>query len=192
MLNSNKYIIFAFLLSACIVVSPAYAKKSKIKGDPELVWLLPFKSGDNKNNADIGSGAIENNAYTRCRLIKLLKPGPEETTATNQYTYDILTNYATNLYAQSIKLSDYIEAEKENSDTSEPDLSDEKALLDEEVTKRLGDIARRMNIIISFEAGTMLLESLNSMVELLPTAYDSFRVYKGGKIEYSSDCEDLK
>ena len=181
MLNSNKYIIFAFLLSACIVISPAYAKKSKIKGDPELIWLSP-----------LGSGDIENNAYNRCRLIKLLKPGPEQTTAANQNTYDILTNYATNLYAQSIKVSDYIEAEKENSDTSDPDLSDEKALLDEEVTKRLGDIARRMNIINSFEAGTMLLESLNSMVELLPTAYDSFRVYKGGKIEYSSDCEDLK
>ena len=181
MLNSKKYIIFAFLFSVCIFISPASAKKSNIKGDPELIWLSP-----------LGSADIENNAYNRCRLIRLIKPGADQTTAANQNTYDILTTYSTNLYAQSIKVAGYIEAEKEKSDTSEPDLTDEKALLDEEVTKRLGDIARRMNIINSFEASTMLLESLSTMIELPPTAYESFRVLKGGKLEYSSNCEDLK
>ncbi len=181
MLNNKKYIIFAFLLSVGAIISPAYAKKSPIKGDPELVWLSPM-----------GDDNIENNAYNRCRLIKLLKPGSDQATATTQNTYDIISSYAANLYAQSIKISDYIEEEKQKDNSPDPDVSDEKALLDEEVTKRLGDIARRMNIINSFEASTMLLESLEAMVELSPDAYEIFRVLKNGKIEYSSNCEDLK
>ena len=112
--------------------------------------------------------------------------------ASSASTSDIISSYAANLYAQSIKISDYIEEEKQKDNSSDPDVSDEKALLDEEVTKRLGDIARRMNIINSFEASTMLLESLEAMVELSPDAYEIFRVLKNGKIEYSSDCEDLK
>ena len=181
MLNNKFVLIFAFLLSVGVVISPAYAKKSKIKGDPELVWLSP-----------LGSGDIENNAYNRCRLIKSLKPGKDAASTATKNTYDILSTYAANLYAQSIKVAGYIEAEKEKDSSSDPDLSDEKALLDEEVTKRLGDIARRMNIIISFEASTMLLESLNEMVDLSPSAYSEFRVLKNGKLDYSSDCEDLK
>lgn len=179
---SNKFItIFAFILSVVIIVSPAYAKKSKIKGDPELVWLSP-----------LGSADIKNNAYNRCLLIKKLKPGKEEASETTQNTFDILSTYAANLYAQSIKIAGYIEAEKEKDSSSDPDLSDEKALLDEEVTKRLGDIARRINIINAFEAGVLLLESLDAMVQLSPETYKEFRVLKNGAFEYSSDCEDLK
>ena len=181
MLNKKKHIIFAFLLSVGVVISPAHAKKSLIKGDPELIWLSP-----------LGSGDIENNAYNRCRLIKLLKPGADQTTAITRNTYDILSTYAANLYAQSIKISDYIEAEKEKSSTSDPDISDEKALLDNEVKQRLGDIARRMNIINSFEASIAIFEGLNEMIQLSPHAYESFKVLKNGTIEYSSDCEDLK
>lgn len=181
MLNKKKHIIFAFILSVGVIISPAYAKKSPIKGDPEIVWTSP-----------LGDSNIENNAYNRCRLIKLMKPGLGQTTAISQNTYDIISTYATNLYAQSIKISDYIEEEKQKDNSSEPDLSNEKALLDEEVRKRLGDISRRMNIINSFEASTVLLESLNAMVELPPNAYDVFRVLKNGSLEYSSDCEDLK
>lgn len=181
MLNKKKFILYALFLSFCVSVSPAYAKKSKIKGDPELVWLSP-----------LGNADIENNAYNRCRLIKLLKPGVGYATATTENTYDILSSYAADLYAQSIKISGYIEDEKRKSDSSEPDLSNEKALLDEEVTKRLGDISRRMNIINSFEASTMLLESLDAMTELPPNAYSLFSVLKDGKIELSGDCEDLK
>lgn len=178
----NKLIsVFAFILSTVVIISPAYAKKSKIQGDPELVWLSP-----------LGSGDIENNAYNRCRLIRALKPGEDKAAETTKNTYDILSTYASNLYAQSIKVGGYIEAEKEKDSSEDPDVSDEKALLDEEVIKRLGDIARRMNIINSFEASTMLLKSLDTMVKLPPTAYSEFRVLKGGKLEYSSDCEDLK
>ena len=181
MLNKKKYLIFAFLLFAGVIISPAYAKKSPIKGDPELVWLSP-----------LGSGDIENNAYNRCRLIKLIKPGADQATATTRNTYDILSTYAANLYAQSIKISDYIEAEKEKSSSSDPDVSDEKALLDNEVRKRLGDISRRMNIINSFEASIAVLEGLNQMIQLSPTAYDKFKVLKNGVFDYSSDCEDLR
>lgn len=179
--KSKFLLIFAFLLSFIIIVSPVYARRSKIKGDPELVWLSP-----------LGSGNIENNAYNRCRLIRTLKPGKEEVSATTRNTFDILSTYASNLYAQAIKIGGYIEAEKEKDSSTAPDLSDEKALLDEEVTRRLGDIARRINIINSFEAGTMLLESLNTMIKLSPDAYSEFRVLKSGTFEYSDDCEDLK
>ena len=181
MSDKKLWLIFAFVLSFVFVMSPAYARKSKIKGDPEVVWLSP-----------LGSGDIKNNAYNRCRLIKTLKPGKDEASTATKNAYDVLSTYASNLYAQSIKIASYIEAEKEKSDSSDPDLSDEKALLDEEVTKRLGDIARRMNIINAFESSTMLLESLDAMVELPPSAYNEFRVFKNGKLEYSSDCEDLK
>lgn len=182
-MHYNKLVsIFAFILSVVMIISPAYAKKSKIKGDPEVVWLSP-----------LGSGNIKNDAYNRCRLIRAMKPGEGKTSETAKNTYDILSTYATNLYAQSIKLGSYIEAEKEeDSSSSEPDLSNEKALLDEEVIKRLGDIARRMNIINSFEASTMLLKSLDTIVQLPPSAYSEFRVLKNGKLDYSSDCEDLK
>ena len=181
MLNKNFLLVFTFLLTFVVITTPAYAKKSKIKGDPELVWVSP-----------LGSADIKNNAYNRCLLIKKLKPGIEHTSATTKNTFDILSTYASNLYAQSIKIAGYIEKEKEKSSLSDPDLSNEKALLDEEVTKRLGDIARRMNIINSFEAGTMLLESLNAIIQLSPESYREFRVVKNGVMEYSSDCEDLK
>ena len=181
-MHCNKLVpIFAFILSVVMIASPVYAKKSKIKGDPEVIWLSP-----------LGSGDIKNDAYNRCRLIRVMKPGEGKASETTKNTYDVLSTYATNLYAQSIKLGSYIEAEKEKDSSSEPDLSDEKALLDEEVIKRLGDIARRMNIINSFEANIMLLKSLDTIVQLPPSAYNEFRVLKDGKFDYSTDCEDLK
>ena len=180
MLKNKNIFLVMLLLSFCICMGDAYAK-SKIKGDPELVWVSP-----------LGDSDIKNNAYNRCRLIKKIKPGADQVTAATQNTYDILSTYASNLYAQAIKIAGYIEAEKEKTDTKEPDLSDEKALLDNEVTQRLGDIARRMNIINAFEASTAVLESLNAMVRLPPSAYNEFRVLKDGEYTYSGDCEDLK
>lgn len=180
MSNKRLCLVLACLFSF-IVVLPVCAGQPKIKGDPEIVWLSP-----------LGSSDIENNQYNRCLLIRKIKPGKGETSTANKNTHDILSSYAANLYAQSIKIGGYIEEEKEKTDSSEPDLSDEKALLDEEITKRLGNIAHRINIINSFEAGTMILESLNAMIQLSPEAYSEFRVLKNGKVEYSSDCEDLK
>ena len=180
-MSGNRVImILTFILAVFVFSFPAYAKKSKIKGDPDLIWLSP-----------LGSGDIENNAYNRCRFIKTIKPGRGHALETSQNTHDILSTYAANLYAQSVKLAGYIEAEKEKSNDKDPDLSDEKALLDEEVTKRLGDIARRMNIINSFEAGTVMLESLAIINKLPERSYEEFRVIKGGDLIYSNDCEDL-
>ena len=181
-MHNNKLIsVFAFILFALMFASPVYAAPSEIKGDPELVWQSP-----------LGEGNIENNAYNRCRLIKKLKPGKGSAIEGAKNSYEILSEYAANLYAQSIKLASHIEEEKENTDSSEPDLTNEKALLDNEVTERLGDIASRINIINSFEAATMLLKSLNEIDRLPAEMYDEFRVLKNGAYEYSDDCEDLK
>lgn len=181
-MSDNKIILITiFLLAVFVFVTPSYAKKSKIKGDPELLWLSP-----------LGDSDIKNNDFNRCRLIKKIKPGPGHALEESNNTHDILSTYISNLYAQSIKISGYIEAEKEKTDNSEPDLSDEKTLLDEEVTKRLGEISRRMNIINSFEAGTMLLESLNKLNELYPNAYETFKIIKNDSLELSDDCNDYK
>ena len=152
MLNRKRHIIFAFLLSVGVIISPAYAKKSKVNGDPKDVWLSP-----------LGTDNIENNAYNRCTFIKTLKPGLGQATTTTQNTYDTFSTYAANLYAQSIKISDYLDEEK-SQEESNSDLSNEKALLDEEILARLGDISRRINIINYFESWTMLLESLEGII----------------------------
>ena len=49
-----------------------------------------------------------------------------------------------------------------------------------------------MNIINSFEASAMIMDSLGAIVRLVPTAYENFRVFKDGNTEYSDNCEDLK
>lgn len=179
MSDSKFMLVFAILMSVIIIAVPAYAKK--IKGDPELIWLSP-----------LGDSDIENNAYNRCRLIRTVKPGAGETSKITKNKFDILSTYASNLYAQSLKIAGYIESEKEDNTPSTADLSNEKTLIDEEITKRLGDISRRMNIINAFEAGTMLLESLSVLYEQQPETYSDFRVLKNGSFVYSTDCEDLK
>ena len=102
-MSDNKIILITiFLLAVFAFVTPSYAKKSKIKGDPELLWLSP-----------LGDSDIENNDFNRCRLIKKIKPGPGHALEESNNTHDILSTYISNLYAQSIKISGYIEAEKE-------------------------------------------------------------------------------
>ena len=178
-MSDNKVIlVFAILLSAIFAVPPSQA--NEIKGDPELVWLSP-----------LGDSDIENNAYNRCRLIRKIKPGAGKASEATKNNFDILSSYASNLYAQSLKIAGYIESEKEKTASSGTDLSDEKALLDEEIIKRLGDLSRRMNIINSFEAGVILLESLSIMIEQPQNAYSDFRVLKNGTFVDSTDCEDL-
>ena len=179
-MSDNKFVLFfAILLSFVIISMPSYAKK--IKGDPDLIWLSP-----------LGDSDIENNAYNRCRLIKKIKPGNEKASETTKNNFDILSSYASNLYAQSLKMAGYIESEQGESSSSEADLSSKTGITDVEVTQRIGYIAHRMNIINSLEAGIMLLESLSIMADQAPTTYSDFRVLKNGTFEYSSDCNDLK
>lgn len=176
-------ILFMMLGGVCICFSSS-AAEIKVKGDPELLWLSP-----------LGKEDIENNAYNRCRLIKLIKPGAGQTTRTDKNNFDIFSSYISNLYAQSIKISAYIaEEDKNESDTSssQTSLDNEKAIIEQEIIRRLADISRRINIINSFEAGIAMLDSLWYIRNLGPTTYEEFRALQNGKYEYVTDCEVLK
>lgn len=181
MLSLIKYVALVLVVGNCFAFS-AEAAKSKIKGDPELLWLSP-----------LGDEDIENTPYNRCRIIKKIKPGVNNVSETTQNNYDIFTNYASNLYAQSIKIISYIAEEKEDDSTdSSTDLSNEIALIEDSITKTTLDISRRLNIITSFEAGISILNSLETLQNLPPGVYADFRALQNGKYEYVSDCEALK
>lgn len=176
----------------CIIVSAfticllgansAQAVKSPIAGDPELIWVSP-----------LGDDNIENNAYNRCRLIRLLKPGVDEATASQDNFYDTMSTYATNLFAQSIKIAAYIEKEKEKPDNSVlPDLSNEGALIENEITNRLIGISRRINIINSFEAGTAMLNNMQQIIARPANSYQEFKAMVDGKYVFATECEALK
>ena len=183
MFNIGK-ILAPVLAVVCIFCSPAYAAKSVVKGDPELLWETP-----------LGKGDIENNAYNRCLLIKMIKPGIGQTSRREKNIYDVLSTYVSDLYAQSVKISAYIAAEDEDADdsnSSTTDVDNEKAIIEQEITRRLADISRRMNIINSFEAGIVVLDSLQELREMAPGTYSEFRALQDGRYQYVSDCEVLK
>ena len=178
---TNKFNIFtSILLVFCLYAGLLKAAEIKVQGDPELIWLTP-----------LGKQDIENTAYNRCSFIRVMKPGSAKTSKTTKNTYDVLSNYISNLYAQSIKISAYIDAE-EKEDKPDVDLTDEKILLDELVTRRLGNIARRMNIINSFEAGIAVLSNLLIINSMPNNTYETFRALSDGKYEYVSDCKVIK
>ena len=165
-----------------IFCTPVYVAASQVKGDPELIWQTP-----------LGSSDIENNAYNRCRLVRLMKPGVGKNTQESRNNYDIISTYISDLYAQSVKISAYIAAEDETSNnTSSSDLDNEKTIIEQEIIKRMADISRRLNIINSFESGILVLDSLQRLRELSPIAYAEFRALVDGKYQYVSDCEVLK
>ena len=178
----NK-IIFALSFIA-VLLSQSYANAAKlaIKGDPEVAWLSP-----------LGNEDIENNAYNRCMFIQTLKPGEGNASVSANNAYDTLSNYATNLYAQSLKISAHIENEKKASaNITPPDLSNAKAITESEITSRLVGISRRLNIINSFEASSEMLSNVKSIIRLPSSTYQSFRAMVDGKYTYTSDCEALK
>ena len=180
-MKSSLFLIL-FVMAGLVPVNLSYAAKSPIKGDPELVWLSP-----------LGDDDIQNTPYNRCRLIKTLKPGVGKASTTTDNTYNILANYATNLYAQAIKISAYIEDEKNaKTNSKQPDLSNEVSLIENEITGRLVGISRRINIINSFEAGTEMLNNLQAITSMPPITYQTFRALVDGKYVYDSDCEALK
>lgn len=179
-----KYnILLITVLIAVAYAFPAAAVRSPVKGDPEITWESP-----------LGDDNIEDNDYNRCRIIRALKPGASSATATNQTNDEIFSRHVSDLYAQSVKITQYIEDEKNaKDDTHKPDLSNEVALINYEITRRLADITRRMNIINSFEAANSIITSLQN-IRLVggPAAYSKFRGYKDGKYQYLTDCEDIK
>lgn len=178
--KSFRYIIGCLIAVYGLLIS-ANMLSAKVKGDPELLWLSP-----------LGDEDIENNAYNRCRIIKMLKPGIGQTSTATKNSYDIFTNYISNLYAQAIKISAYIDQEDEGDDSMTADISNEIAIIEEGIIQTTADISRRINIINSFEAGISILDSLEALDDLSPGIYSEFRAMEDGHYEYVSDCEVLK
>ena len=155
------------------------ARKSKVLGDPSELF-----------NSPLGNSDIKNNAYNRCLLIKTLKPGADKSSQATRNNAELLGTYATKLYAQSVKISAYIFTEDEVSkEITEPDVSGEEAIIKHEIIARLADIARRINIINSFDAATSMMRSLETISKAPTAAYNRFR---DKNFEYVTDCEELK
>lgn len=158
------------------------ATESKVRGDPDVTFMSP-----------LGDENVDNNAYNRCRLIRVIKPGVGQATTTARNVRDLLGRYASTLYAQSLKISAYINEEDEAAKNLEqPDISSKNAILEHEIINRLSDISRRLNIINSFEAGTRMVQSLQQMEGKPSSAYSRFGMVKNGKYVYETECDKLK
>ena len=153
--------ILSLSLMFCFSCQTAEAARSAIKGDPDLLWLSP-----------LGKEDIENTPYNRCLIIKKMKPkGSGE--KINRDSYEILAEYTANLYAQSVKINAYIEEESKKEKTLNfGNINDEVSIIKKLVLRRLSDIARRVNIINSFEAGTSMLEALMAISSETSSAYE--------------------
>jgi hypothetical protein len=169
------------LLLALLVFSNSAeaARKSKVHGDPSELF-----------NSPLGKSDIKNNAYNRCLLIKTLKPGADKSSQATRNNAELLGAYATKLYAQSVKISAYIFTEDEVAkELTEPDVNGETAIIKYEITARLADIARRINIINSFDAATSMMRALETISKAPSSAYDKFR---DKNFEYVTECKKLK
>ena len=180
MLNIYKYLIVIVMIS--LISGTAETRDLKVKGEPVIKWQSPL------------DGDIENNAYNRCRLIKALKPGVGKSSDSMRNNYDVFSEYISNLYTQSIKISAAIEKElkEEKNKKSQDKTENERVLLNQDVTPYLADIAQRMNIIVSFEAGTAVLNRLEAIRGLPQNVYSEIATIKDGKWVYVNDCEELK
>ncbi len=177
MLNNYKLLIM-LLFSLCLFNTPANAARSRVKGDPDLLWLTP-----------LGKSDIKNNAYNRCLLIRAVKPGSGKGGEAQRNAFDILSTYSSNLYAQAVKTWVNVEEEKAANNKK---ADDEKALI-EKATRTLSDISRRLNIINSLEAGGVMVDSLMEIRSMGSTVYETFPAIVNGKYDSSAtDCEVLK
>ena len=158
----NNRVLFMLVFLLGVSYFSAVAAKSVVKGDPEILWRTP-----------LGKSEIDNTAKNRCLLIKKVKPGSEDATETNENVYELLSEYATNLYVQSIMLTAYIKEESEAEKKIKlPEASNEISIIKNKISRRLEDIARRINIINSLDAGTNMLTSLTEMVAQDRTVYN--------------------
>lgn len=176
MIKICKCLMIAVLLSAG-GFHTADAAMSGVKGDPTLRWEV---IGDNED--------IKNNAYERCRLIRAVHPGQGKVSESRRNFYDIMSKYIANLYTQSLMVSAYIAAEDEGDKGN--DKTSQLEVIKQEQNKRLGNIARRLNIITSLEAGTAILDLLSDLETLPGNTYQSFKTHKNN--EYGTECEELK
>ncbi|MCQ2740581.1 MAG: hypothetical protein MJ210_00460 [Alphaproteobacteria bacterium] len=167
-MKNGKILFFTVVLLAMGFLSEALAK-SVVKGDPELLWRSP-----------LGKEDISNTAKNRCLLIKKIAPGATKATETTENIYELLSEYTSNLYAQSIMITAYLEEETEDEKKlSLPKANDEISIIKKKITRRLEDIARRLNIINSLDAGTSVVSSLFYMVGQSNNVYNDI------------DCDEL-
>lgn len=182
MIKKVTYFV-VMMLSVLCINRQGWAFESQIKGDPELIWLNP-----------LGKEDIKNNAYNRCLLIRTIKPGFGDASTSQKNYYETMAQYATNLYAQSIKIGAYLDAEKEASKgVASMDLTNEQDILENEILGRLSEISRRINIINAFEASRQMITVLQEVKRnFKDDAYGEFRIFKDGQYKTSTDCEDFK
>lgn len=182
MKTGYKYFLAA-LIAQLVVVNQVFASEiaqSRVKGDPDIKWDSVFDDGN-----------ISDTPYNRCMLIRKVHPEGSKQSDIVKNRYELFSEYVSNLYAQSIKISAYLE-EEAKIPPSAPDMSNKISLIENEVMLRLADISRRINIINAFEAGTAILTSLDNLERMSRTTYQQFKaVYKGEYDDYS-DCEVLK
>lgn len=178
MIKFYKHILL--IIAFLICVNPVnVAAKSKVLGDPSELF-----------NSPLGKGDIKNNAYNRCLLIRILKPGTDKSSEATRNNAELLGTYAAKLYAQSIKVSAYIMEEDDFvKEIKYPDVDGEEAIIKHEITQRMADIARRINIINSFDAATSMMKALEAISNAPSAAYNKFR---DKNFNYTIDCEDLK
>ncbi len=146
-------------LALVIFISLQTTAIAKIYGDPQEAFSMPI---DNKK--------LENNDYYRCLIIKKIKPGEDRITEAQLAKYNIFSEYSAKLYAQSVKISAYIEKENEK-DEFNVNTENEMKFLKKVITPRILRLARRMNIINSFEASILAMESLQKIDDMNNKTY---------------------
>lgn len=170
-MKKNKiYAILTILICFSVLISTA---KADIYGDPTLDFPSP-----------LGDENAKNDDYNRCRLIRMIKPlenNPEKEQLNKHNNFAL---YSSMLYAQSIKISAYLEQENEK-DELDIDIKNEMEFIRDSITPRLLRLARRMNIINSFEASIQVMEAMKSIDEMSPYTYKEIS-------EGVISCEDLQ
>lgn len=180
MLKQIKIIIMVLIMAHCVIGSAwASLKRSTMKGDPTLTLQSP-----------LGSKNIEDNAYNRCRIIQMMNPKAGKSTETTTNNYNVLATYVSRVYAQAFKISGYIAAEQES--RASLDKSNEVKVLENAVERSMSEIARRLNIINSLEAGVVMIESLHKLTTLPPTTFNTFTALENGSYIVTDDCSKLK
>ncbi len=158
MLQKTSLIVIGLILMF-FLVSEAFAG-SKIKGQPDQLWLTPM-----------GDDNIENTGYNRCRVIKTMKPGEKRVMQTVNNTQTLLGRYASELYFQAVKAN--FEIDQETPDdvmTSTAELS----LMNRQIIARLANIANRLNIIVSLESRTAALNNIKKITNLSGSVYNDY------------------
>lgn len=164
MLKRNSFfaILFAIISSWALNVHAA----ADIKGQPENQWSTPLCGG--KTGEDC---VIDDTYDQRCGIIKILKPGGKNYIAAKNNVNDILFRYASNLYFEAIKTTFQIDQEKPEENKNS---TSEQTLINRLVINRLTNIINRLNIIVSLEARTAVLENVNALSKVDSNVFSDY------------------